>query len=790
MPKKHKVTGNKGKFQEEWCHDPDYKDWVVKNKTSIRLFGCRWCKKYNLSISNMGVQALISHTAGAGHKRAKDLIKSNKSFFTPLSAKRSSKDDTTAEKTIPEVKTPKLDDKGKLKAEAEIVWAFNVVYTGQSLHSNDHTAAMFKRMFPDSAIAHSFRMMKDKLSYITNHGLAVYVKEELLKEVNESPCYSISYDESLNQELQKCQMDLIVRYWNVKQCKVSTRYLGSQYLGHAKALDIKENLYEGLKGIVDTNKMCQLAMDGPRVNLKLLEEVKKDRRKEEKDGLFDIGSCSLHIVHGAFKNGAEGTRWSLKNTMKGSWKLFDDSPARTADYMKITESDDFPFGWCGTRWTEDDVVAAQLVKVWPNMVKMIQHYEKDLPPSKRPQSKSYGYVVDAVQDLLTVPKLEYFYFIASKLRPFLTFFQSEDPLLPFLHGFLVDVIKSLLELFMKTSVVDSIAVLPDLEKFDLTKKTSLLKVTEVNIGFAARHSLAKLVHSDDISSADAFSFREDCVTFVTEVIKSIMQRVPLKSSVLKNSSCFAPELLLKYPEKCKRRLTKLIDHCIQLGKIDSSAADQILVEFKTSVVKNPKLKSFDIKKHRLDEFYFNEIHAEALCPTLAKLLKMIFVISHGQGSVERGFSHNKTVLQTNIGEISVISKRLVKDYLISKNVLPHQVEVTKEMRTCVSGARQRWQMYLEQNKKDKQTDEAVNAVTVIKADLKDMKEKLQHLKDEIMALRKEANSFFQKASQQRDLNLCNAGNALSDRASNKEKEADELTELISKAEERLVELSK
>ena len=61
---------------------------------------------------------------------------------------------------------------------------------------------------------------------------------------------------------------------------------------------------------------------------------------------------------------------------------------------------------------------------------------------------------------------------------------------------------------MKPSVVGKVAVLADLEKVDL-KKDSLLNVKEINIGFAARHYLAKLLLSDDTSTEDAFCFRKD-----------------------------------------------------------------------------------------------------------------------------------------------------------------------------------------------------------------------------------------------------------------------------------------
>ena len=42
------------------------------------------------------------------------------------------------------------------------------------------------------------------------YGLAPYYENDLVKRVNDSICYFVSFDEALNSVMQKCQMD--VRY--------------------------------------------------------------------------------------------------------------------------------------------------------------------------------------------------------------------------------------------------------------------------------------------------------------------------------------------------------------------------------------------------------------------------------------------------------------------------------------------------------------------------------------------------------------------------------------------------
>ena len=87
-------------------------------------------------------------------------------------------------------------------------------------------------------------------------------------------------------------------------------------------------------------------MDGPSVNLKFYKEIVPDRQENMVHSLVDIGSCSLHIVHGSFKNGAEKTGWYLKALLKSSFQILRDTPARREDYEKVTGSNQYPLFFC------------------------------------------------------------------------------------------------------------------------------------------------------------------------------------------------------------------------------------------------------------------------------------------------------------------------------------------------------------------------------------------------------------------------------------------------------------
>ena len=87
-----------------------------------------------------------------------------------------------------------------------------------------HVSELFSAMFPDSEDAQKFSMGKTKSRYMIIYVLAPYFKKKLLMKINFSLFYSVSFDESFNSELQKCQMDINVHYWDTKKNTAVTRY--------------------------------------------------------------------------------------------------------------------------------------------------------------------------------------------------------------------------------------------------------------------------------------------------------------------------------------------------------------------------------------------------------------------------------------------------------------------------------------------------------------------------------------------------------------------------------------
>ena len=196
---------------------------------------------------------------------------------------------------------------------AEVWWALKV---NSSHYSYKSCEDINFYMFPDSEIAKKFTCGEKKASYLV---LGLLHTSRVLKKVKSSDGYVLLFDESLNHELQKKLMDFHVRIWN--HDKVETRYYNSEFLGHASAEDMLEK-FHSCKENLSFGNLIQLSMDGPSVNWKFYKMVEDELKNEYSCNLLNTGSCGIHIVHGAFKDGCETAGWTVQKTLSSPYWLF------------------------------------------------------------------------------------------------------------------------------------------------------------------------------------------------------------------------------------------------------------------------------------------------------------------------------------------------------------------------------------------------------------------------------------------------------------------------------------
>ena len=88
--------------------------------------------------------------------------------------------------------------------------------------------------------------------------------------------------------------------------------------------------------------MSMLGMDGPNVNWLIFDKLNGEREKHNHSPLYNIDSCRLYSIHGAFETGTISCGWEINKIMKSMHKLFDKSPARRDLFISINSLNTFP----------------------------------------------------------------------------------------------------------------------------------------------------------------------------------------------------------------------------------------------------------------------------------------------------------------------------------------------------------------------------------------------------------------------------------------------------------------
>ena len=89
-----------------------------------------------------------------------------------------------------------------------------------------------------------------------------------------------------------------------------------------------------------------------------------------------------------------------------------------------------------------------------------------------------------------------------------------------------------------------------------------------------------------------------------------------------------------------------------------------------------------------------------------KLTRIVLVLSHGQASVERGFSFNHDTAVENMLEESLVAYRTVNDYLMNDcNEDPTQCIMSESLLTSLRSSCARAQVVLVTSKKNEQAKE-------------------------------------------------------------------------------------
>ena len=309
-------------------------------------------------------------------------------------------------------------------------------------------------------------------------------------------------------------------------------------------------------------------------------------------------------------------------------------------------------------------------------------------------------MVDNYHDPLIPAKLQFFAFIVSIFKPYLTIYQTDRLMVSFMPNELEKIINQLLRLiFNKDALDQDESIVTKMKRKWLVDAANHLEESLVDLGAATKDCLDQT----KVSNEKKRVFKKKCKSFILNVLLKLQEHCPLKYSVLRNASSLSLQNMVRSNQECSLRFRALVDKLYNLKKFSDKTADNskdqydqflksVQFEHKESFLK------FNFKEDRLDKLFGMCLSSKEQYKELWSICKLVFVLSHGQSHIERGFSVDKEVLQHNMQEKSLISQRLIYESIQSRDLKSHELVITTDLQKSCKLAHQRYKQELEDSK--------------------------------------------------------------------------------------------
>ena len=110
------------------------------------------------------------------------------------------------------------------------------------------------------------------------------------------------------------------------------------------------------------------------------------------------------------------------------------------------------------------------------------------------------------------------------LQPFLELYQNDFPMIPYMSDDIINIVKTLMKLFIKADVVDSCSY-KDLRKIHWSSKDNFISSYSINVGCATRNRILESRKKDIVSSQEISSFQKESRMFIISLVEKWFEKM-------------------------------------------------------------------------------------------------------------------------------------------------------------------------------------------------------------------------------------------------------------------------
>ena len=146
------------------------------------------------------------------------------------------------------------------------------------------------------------------------------------------------------------------------------------------------------------------------------------------------------------------------------------------------------------------------------------------------------------------------------------------------------------------------------------------------------------------------------------LVNKLLEKSPIRYGLVRNLEWLNPRALCTNQPKCVQQLTRALQILVDLHHVTAGQCDLIICQYKefaTENAANENFMSFKVGTDRLDVLFYGTLGKNTQWAELWNLSKKLLLLSHGQASVERGFSINKEVSVQNMSAQTLVAQRTI-----------------------------------------------------------------------------------------------------------------------------------
>ena len=267
-------------------------------------------------------------------------------------------------------------------------------------------------------------------------------------------------------------------------------------------------------------------------------------------------------------------------------------------------------------------------------------------------------------------------------------------MVPFFADALGGIVRDLLERIILKDVLRKATNLYQLVQIDSSDKNIRTFAAYIDIGFAANIK----VEESNLNPNDpkVLAFKNEARNFLAALLSHLFEKSPLKYALIRSAAFLNPLNMANKAKRsfCINHFSILLQRLVKANKISSQSAERVKAQYRLffDVVDSnvTAFKDFNKENDRLDSFFADFIGRDKSNADMWEVCKIMSTLSHGQSSVERGFTVNKQFSIENLNAKTLIALRRVADHMSASEETPEEVQITRDMLHYVKDASRKY----------------------------------------------------------------------------------------------------